>query len=65
MISLEDSRRTIDLGDRYLVTPVVAEWGFKSPNSNYMPEGFAYRSDTNSEWLSLSQIQNIVQGYGN
>jgi len=65
MISLEDSRRTIDLGDRYLVTPVVAEWGFKSPNSNYMPEGFAYRSDTNTQWLSLSQIQNIVQGYGN
>ena len=64
MISLEDSRRTIDLGDRYLVTPVVAEWGFQAPSLNFMPEGFAYKSDTNTEWLSPEQIQAFVKNYG-
>ena len=61
MISADDSRRTIILENRYVVTPVVAEWGYQAPEGKQMPEGHAYRSDTNDLWLSESDIKNFIQ----
>ena len=61
MISADDSRRTIILENRYVVTPVVAEWGFEPPIGINMPEGRAYRSDTNELWMSESDIKNFVK----
>jgi UDP-N-acetylglucosamine 4,6-dehydratase len=61
MISADDSRRTIILENRYLVTPVVAEWGFEVPLGKNMPEGQAYRSDTNDLWMSESDIGNFIR----
>jgi UDP-N-acetylglucosamine 4,6-dehydratase len=43
MISADDSRRTIILENRYVVTPVVAEWGYEIPKGSRMSEGQAYR----------------------
>ena len=61
MISADDSRRTIMLQDRYVVTPVVAEWGYEPPEGTRLPEGQAYRSDTNDLWMSESDIQNFIK----
>jgi UDP-N-acetylglucosamine 4,6-dehydratase len=61
MISSDDSRRTIILENRYVVTPVVAEWGYKPPTGPRMPEGQAYRSDTNDIWMSESDIKNFIK----
>ena len=61
MISADDSRRTIILENRYLVTPVVAEWGYKPPNGAIMPEGQAYRSDTNDSGMSGSDIKKFIE----
>ena len=60
MISADDSRRTIILENRYVVTPVVAEWGYEPPKGITMTEGQAYRSDTNDLWLSESDIKNFI-----
>ena len=60
MISNDDSRRTLLLGSRYLVMPVVAEWGYKPPQGIPMQEGQAYRSDTNDLWLSMEDIRAFV-----
>lgn len=61
MIAEEDSRRTLELVDRYVILPAVAEWGFVSPKEGEpVPEGFAYRSDTNSEWLDAVQLRTLV-----
>jgi UDP-N-acetylglucosamine 4,6-dehydratase len=60
MISADDSRRTVILQNRYVVTPVVAEWGYKIPNGESMPEGKAYQSDTNDLWMSQEQIRNFL-----
>jgi UDP-N-acetylglucosamine 4,6-dehydratase len=61
MISAEDSPRTklID-GSRYVVLPVVAEWNFKEPAGESLPERFAYASDTNSQWMTVSDIQKFI-----
>ena len=61
MISADDSRRTIILDNRYVVTPVVAEWGYELPKGATMPEGQAYRSDTNDLWMSESDIKNFIK----
>jgi UDP-N-acetylglucosamine 4,6-dehydratase len=61
MISADDSRRTIILENRYVVTPVVAEWGYEPPIGSRMPEGQAYRSDTNDLWMSESEIKNFIK----
>ena len=61
MISADDSRRTIVLENRYVVTPVVSEWGYQPPKGATMPEGEAYRSDTNELWMSESDIKNFIK----
>ncbi len=60
MISADDSRRTIVQSDRFVVTPVAAEWGYAPPLGELMSEGLAYRSDTNDFWLSEEDIQNFI-----
>jgi UDP-N-acetylglucosamine 4,6-dehydratase len=61
MISSDDSRRTIILKDRFVVTPVVAEWGYKPPVGKAMAEGSAYKSDTNEQWMSESDIKKFIE----
>jgi UDP-N-acetylglucosamine 4,6-dehydratase len=60
MISADDSRRTFLIGDRYVVTPVVAEWGYQAPNGTPMAEGVAYQSQTNDLWISQEDIRKFL-----
>ena len=60
MISSDDSRRTYILENRFVVTPVVAEWGYIAPKGELMPEGHAYRSDTNDNWMSREDIKSFI-----
>ena len=60
MISADDSRRTIILENRFVVTPVVAEWGYTAPAGQTMAEGQAYRSDSNDMWMSASDIKKFI-----
>jgi len=60
MISADDSRRTIVLDNRFVVTPVVAEWGYEAPDGESMQEGQAYRSDMNEIWMTQDDIKNFI-----
>jgi UDP-N-acetylglucosamine 4,6-dehydratase len=60
MISADDSRRTIILDNRFVVTPVIAEWGYYPPAGITMEEGRAYRSDTNDVWMTQEDIKNFI-----
>jgi len=60
MISADDSRRTFIVDDRYIVTPVVAEWGYKEPEGQRMPEGVAYQSNTNDHWMTEEEIREFI-----
>ena len=64
MISADDSRRTILVGDRYVVTPVVAEWGYDIPAGVAMVEGVAYQSNTNDLWMSQEDISKFLAEIG-
>jgi UDP-N-acetylglucosamine 4,6-dehydratase/5-epimerase len=60
MISTDDSRRTIRLSNRFVVTPIFAEWGYTKPLGEEVHNGFSYRSDTNDYWLTKQDIQEKV-----
>jgi UDP-N-acetylglucosamine 4,6-dehydratase len=61
MISADDSRRTTILDNRFVVNPTVAEWGYTPPVGAIMPEGQAYKSDTNDLWMSDSDLKNFIK----
>jgi UDP-N-acetylglucosamine 4,6-dehydratase len=61
MIAPDDARRTLLVGDRFLVMPYISGWGFAPPAVGVaMPEGFTYRSDTNDLWLNAAQIRELL-----
>ncbi len=61
MISSDDSRRTVLLKDRFVVTPVVAEWGYKMPVGEPMTAGLAYQSHTNDLWMTREDICKFLE----
>lgn len=63
MISADDSRRAILVGNRYVVTPVLSEWGYKEPTGTRMPDGYALRSDTNDLWMSVDEIKAYISKF--
>jgi UDP-N-acetylglucosamine 4,6-dehydratase len=61
MIAADDSRRTLLLGDRYVVMPTIATWGYTAPdNGTEVPDGFSYTSDSNDLWLDVEQMRTLL-----
>ena len=63
MISPDDSRRTVELSNRYVVSPIFAEWGFTPPKGKAVKDGFNYRSDTNDLWLTIEELQKLITNH--
>ncbi|GID30230.1 UDP-N-acetylglucosamine 4,6-dehydratase (inverting) [Paractinoplanes brasiliensis] len=62
MIASDDSRRTLRFPDRYVVQPVVASWGYETPEGGEeVPDGFNYRSDNNDLWLSVEDMRKLLE----
>lgn len=60
MITPEDSRFTYDYGDYFIIYPNFDWWDFKkhfTKGGKRVAEGFRYSSDSNSQWLSISEIK--------
>ena len=51
MISADDARYTVDLGDRYAIEPAFVEYTRAPLAGGRLDEDFSYASDTNGEWL--------------
>ena len=62
MIAADDSRRTLRFPDRYVVQPVVASWGYKTPEGGEpVADGFNYRSDNNDLWLEIEDMRDLLK----
>ncbi len=62
MISPEEGHRTLRIGDRYVLQPTIATWGYQPPaHGEELPDGFAYRSDTNDLWLSVPDLRAMIE----
>jgi UDP-N-acetylglucosamine 4,6-dehydratase len=61
MISPDDSRRTVMQKTRFILSPTSSEWAYVEPKGEKLPEGFSYRSDTNDQWLTQSEIKDFIK----
>lgn len=61
MISADDTRRTVILEDRFVVLPVVADWGFTPPRGSFMSTELAYSSNTNEQWITMEEMAVFIQ----
>jgi hypothetical protein len=45
------------------VNPLFADWGYVPPKGELVEDGFTYRSDNNSKWLTESDIKEFLAEY--
>lgn len=62
MITAEDSRHTIDIGQYYVIKPEVVK--YKGPAGEAVREGFVYSSDNNERWLNVVELRRTLREQG-
>ena len=61
MISEEEGSRALLLGDRYVLQPTIAGWGYSPPEHGLpVPDRFAYRSNTNDLWMTVDDLRKML-----
>jgi len=61
MISVHDSRSTHDMGDYYVIQPEFEWWSRdRLDGGQSVPDGFSYSSDTNTRWLTVDELRDMV-----
>ena len=67
LISDDESRNTIQLDDMFVVQPAEALWfGHEwEKRGKVLPDDFRYASNTNTEWLNVDQIRDLVAPFEN
>lgn len=62
MISVDDARNTKELEDCYIIEPAFNWWSkTRHSEGKLVPEGFCYSSDKNKQWLTIPQLQEIIE----
>lgn len=64
MITKEDSRKAFDYGDHFIIYPQVEWWSMDrhfTPGGKPVPANFEYASDTNTEWLSVDNMAELLK----
>jgi len=65
MITSSDSFTTYDLGKYYVILPQSRNWNLeefiKHFNATKVVDGFTYNSGTNTEWLSVNQLRQLIR----
>jgi UDP-N-acetylglucosamine 4,6-dehydratase len=63
MVSADEARQAVDLGDRYAILPAHPWWRAENwAEGQRLPDGFEYSSHTNDRWLSPDAMQAMVEG---
>tara|TARA_B100001057_G_scaffold174941_1_gene175565 strand:+ start:2131 stop:3132 length:1002 start_codon:yes stop_codon:yes gene_type:complete len=60
MISIDDSYATYEYDNYFKILPQINEWGkdkLRIKRGKKVPLGFSYDSETNSKWMTKSQLQ--------
>ncbi len=64
MISTDDARTTVDLGDRYAIEPAFVEYTRDPLEGGRLDDAFSYASDTNAEWLDGPGLMAMIGAKG-
>lgn len=61
MISPEEGRRALRIGERFVIQPDLASWGYTPPADGVpVSEGFHYTSENNDVWFTREEIAAIL-----
>jgi UDP-N-acetylglucosamine 4,6-dehydratase len=61
LISEDEARDTVELDEMFVIQPTHPWWNRQNWNhAKPVPEGFRYASDTNSAWLTSSDLHELV-----
>ena len=62
MITKEDARNTIDMGEFYIILPEIniEHISYKYPNSKPVADDFEYHSGNNDRWLSVEDMRKLI-----
>lgn len=62
LIPKEEARHTLELENMYVVQPNFEWWKTANyPGGKALPEDFEYRSDNNTQWLTVEQLQSLAE----
>lgn len=61
MITLDDARHTVEFDDYYTIVPEFSWWGSKVQTGDKVSEGFVYSSETNTAWLTVSELKKMIE----
>ncbi len=64
MVTEDDGRLTLEIGDRYIIEPALAFWSnahLAERDAKPVAEGFEYSSDRNSEWLDAASLLELTK----
>ena len=68
MISPEDAHSTYEFNDHFKILPTIHAWDKdkeRIKNGALVPNGFEYKSDSNSDWMSQEKLQKWLKStYG-
>jgi FlaA1/EpsC-like NDP-sugar epimerase len=66
MIGPEDSLTTYEYDDYFKILPTINTWDRHADSVKggvLVPEGFTYTSDSNSEWMSVAELEAWVDAH--
>ena len=64
MVTADDARVTLELNDRYIITPAFQFWSGETYSVNgakLVADIFFYTSDTNDEWLGADDLMTLIK----
>jgi UDP-N-acetylglucosamine 4,6-dehydratase len=60
MMSLDESRHSVDRGDHFAILPEIRWRHQESLDGALLPEGFRYTSDGNDDWLDADRLRTLL-----
>jgi UDP-N-acetylglucosamine 4,6-dehydratase len=65
MITEDDARRTLEYDGYYVIQPEFSWWKEENNRSGKsLSDGFRYSSETNTEWLTIEDLQTLIEDNG-
>jgi UDP-N-acetylglucosamine 4,6-dehydratase (inverting) len=66
MVGEDDAPYTYEFEGHYLILPSIHSWSQNASmlkNARLVPEGFRYTSDQNEQWMTQTELANILDSY--
>lgn len=62
LVSDDEARHAVELEDMYVILPLHPWWQVENwADARALPDGFRYASDTNPRWLSVRELQRMIE----